>query len=120
MKFAMKPSSYAGRTDFNCKTVVLKPDDPHLPGYLHIEERRALLDKHQKGELTKEQYEMQLKEIVKQHRVNEEKVSRVLLNITVSHGGYVIMHGESMQKYYQVSHVNLCSAFLPYDGADIL
>lgn len=102
MSFAMKADYYTGRTTSN-KKLILTPDDPHLPGCQHMEERRDLLSKHEQGELAKEQYETELKEIVKKHKVNRERVSPKLLSITIPHGAYVIMHGETMQKYYQHS-----------------
>lgn len=54
MKFAMQGGNWSGHKPTTTKEIVLTPDDPHLHGCLKMEERRALLEKHQNGELTKE------------------------------------------------------------------
>ena len=115
MKFAMKGDYWAGQKPTTTKKVVLTPDDPHLRGCLRIEERKTLLDKYQKGELTKGEYETELKNVVSQNRLTRESVSPPLLTLTIPHGGYVIMYGKNMQKYYQVGPINpakqLCHGF---------
>jgi 2OG-Fe(II) oxygenase superfamily len=103
MKFAMHGDYWAGRKSTLTKETVLTPDDPHLRGCLKMEERRGLLQKHQNGELTQEEYETQLKGIVSQHKLTRERISPTLLSLTIPHGGYVIMAGKNMQKYYQHS-----------------
>jgi 2OG-Fe(II) oxygenase superfamily len=103
MKFAMHGDYWAGHKRTSIKGIVLTPDDPHLRGCLKMEERRGLLEKHQNGELTKEEYEAQLKGIVSQHKLTQRRVSPTLLSLTIPHGGYIIMSGKNMQKHYQHS-----------------
>ena len=103
MKFAMHGDYWTGRKPISTKEIVLTPDDPHLRGCLKMEERRGLLEKHQNGELTKEEYETQLKGVVSQHKLTQQRISPTLLSLTIPHGGYVIMSGQNMQKYYQHS-----------------
>ncbi|KAF7502636.1 hypothetical protein GJ744_005411 [Endocarpon pusillum] len=103
MKFAMKGEYWWGKRDDGQGKVTLTPDDPHLPGCPKMQERRALLDKYGKGELTKQEYESQLRDVVRDFKVNRENVSHLLMSVTVPHGGYIIMHGKNMQKYYKHS-----------------
>ncbi len=107
MKFAMKGNYWAGRKPTIKDTVMLTPGDLHLPGCLRMEERRVLLQKVQSGELTKDDYESQLKEVVKGNKVTRDAVSPTLLSLTIPHGGYIIMSGENMQKYYKVSTIKI-------------
>lgn len=105
MKFAMKGMYWTGQKHNSGSKLVVTPDDPNLPGCLKGEERRALRAKLERGELTAEAYEAQLKEVVRGNKVSRDNVSPVLLRLVIPHGGYMIMHGENMQKYYQVSDI---------------
>ena len=107
MKFAMKGGYWWGRKGGGKEKVALTPDDPHLPGCVKMQERRALLDKYDKGELTKEEYQTQLRDVVRDLKVSRDGISPTLMSVTVPHGGYIIMHGKNMQKYYKVSFNNL-------------
>lgn len=103
MKFAMKGAYWLGKKPTTTNRVVLTPDDPHLRGCLKMNERRALLEKRQNDELTREEYETQLRDVVGPiKKIGREDISPMLLSLVVPHGGYVIMHGKNMQKYYQV------------------
>jgi 2OG-Fe(II) oxygenase superfamily len=103
MKFAMHGDYWTGRKPTSTKGIVLTPDDPHLRGYLKMEECRGLLERCQNGELTKEEYETQLKGVVSQNKLVRERISPTLLSLTIPHGGYIIMSGKNMQKHYQHS-----------------
>jgi 2OG-Fe(II) oxygenase superfamily len=105
MMFAMKGAYWAGKKPTTKNEVVLTPDYPHLPGCLRMEERRALLQKFQNGDLTRKEYEDQLKEVVKENWVNIDAVSPTLLRLTIPHGGHIVMRGKNKQKYYQVSAI---------------
>lgn len=120
MKFAMKGRYWYGRKSGSKEKVTLTPDDPHLPGCEKMQERRALLDKYGKGELTKMEYETQLRDVVRDLTVNRENLSPHLLSLTVPHGGYIIMHGKNMQKYYNVSVKQACMTISPKHLADLL
>ena len=104
--FAMKGAYWSGRKSTSKQDVKLTPEDPHLPGCLRMEERRGLLEKFRGSDLTREEYEKQLKEVVKENQLNRSAVSPTLLRLTIPHGGYIIMSGKGMQKYYQVSTIS--------------
>lgn len=89
MKFAMKCAYWSGRKHISRDMVVLARDDPHLPGCLRMEERRALLQGFQSGKLTKAGCETQVKKVVEQNKLTREGVSPTLLSLTVPHGWYL-------------------------------
>jgi hypothetical protein len=85
-----------------------------------MEERMALLQKFQNGEITGGEYEVQLKEVVKVNKPTVEDVSPILLKLTRPHGGYVIMCGKNMQKFYQVSAIKLAWHSLSWTQTDLV
>ena len=75
-------------------------DDPVLKGCQFEDERRELKDKFESGEITREEYEEQRKETFKQRKAGE---AYPLIKMELNHGDLVVMHGENLQKYYEVS-----------------
>lgn len=74
-------------------------DDPVLCGCQLEELRRELKGKLTSGEITKTEYERQMQETCKKRRGSE---AHPFIKMELHHGDLVVMHGEKLQKYFEV------------------
>jgi hypothetical protein len=93
----MKPRYHYGIS----KDKVIVDDDPVLPGCFKYEERLQL--KNERPYLSPEEFEARRKEIFDD--VEFQASSPDMITMYLKHGDMMVMHGEEMQKYYEVSFV---------------
>ena len=98
MKWRLKSKYWCGFKDKARKHY--DPNQPILPGCRKPEERRKL------NELAKTVSTEQLDAAAQEALAfvkNETKTPPVVLEMDLRHGDYMVMHGASMQVYYEVS-----------------
>ncbi len=98
MKWRMKMRFWCGFKDKKCEHY--DPDQPILPGCRKPEERRKL------NELAKTASSAELDaaaQVALAFKKGESKTPPVVLEMDLRHGDYMVMHGASMQLYYEVS-----------------
>ena len=78
----------------------LLQDDPVLKNCDLENERRALKEKFDAGEISSEGYNTARQDLFKGRRGKEAPIS---VKMELHHGDMVVMHGENLQKYYEVS-----------------
>ena len=83
----------------------LLDDDPVLQGCRSESERRTLKEQFKAGEITVDTYDALRREVLLKHGRNGE--ASPTIKMTVNHGDLVVMHGEKLQKYYEVCAVTL-------------
>lgn len=104
MRIRMKSKFYHGHTGpgrgARSRTYKVLRDDPVLQSCRHEDQRRALKQQYESGEITEAQYEDARTEIFQQ----DTKYGRppVLIDMRLKHGDLVVMHGGELQKYYEV------------------
>lgn len=97
MYIRMKYKYYHGFS----KARKLLDDDPVLQGCRFENERRILKEQFKSGEITEDIYNRMRREVLfKNGRGEAPPVIKMVLN----HGDLVVMHGENLQKYYEVCH----------------
>ena len=94
MKIRMKEKYYRG---FSALRIPTK-GDPVLPGCHMYEERAALAERYRDGEIDKDEHDSQLLKTVPRANGNPPTTIEMQLH----HGDLVVMHGENLQKYYEV------------------
>lgn len=87
----------------------LLDDDPVLQGCRFESERRTLKEQFKTGEITKDGYDTLRRAVLFKHSRNGE--ASPIIKMTLNHGDLVVMHGESLQKYYEVCAIALYIAF---------
>jgi hypothetical protein len=107
MLLRMKQKYFLGKTTAG---KYLAGNDPVLPGSQYFEQRRQLKQALQRGEFKEEQYAQKFEEMKKAYNKKKKgKRERVkasaFLQLELKHGDMVVMHGEGLQKYYEVSNM---------------
>lgn len=74
-------------------------DDPVLEGCQLEEHRRELKNKLHSGVISRKEYEQQRQEVSKKRRGTE---ALPFIKLELHHGDLVVMHGEKLQKYFEV------------------
>lgn len=99
MYIRMKDKYYKGFTGsgFNIRPL---NNDPILPGCARYDEKVELLRRFRAGEMTKQQYDKDLLELLK--TITKKEASPTIV-MDLYHGDLMVMHGELLQKYYEVS-----------------
>lgn len=87
----------------------LLDDDPVLQGCRFESERRTLKEQFKTGEITKDAYDTLRRAVLLKHGRNGE--ASPIIKMTLNHGDLVVMHGESLQKYYEVCATALYGVF---------
>ena len=95
MYIRMKDKYYKGFT----KNMKPLDNDPVLPGCAKYEEKIDLIRRFQAGEITKQKYDKDLEKLLKTITKKEAPPTIVL---ELHHGDLMVMHGELLQKYYEV------------------
>lgn len=89
---------YKYRNGFSKAKKVLD-DDPVLEGCQMEEHRRELRGKLDSGAITRKEYEHRRQEASKKCRGGE---AHPFIKMELHHGDLVVMHGEKLQKYFEV------------------
>lgn len=76
-------------------------DDPVLDHCWEHDRRARLKEQRMRGEITEEAYAAQRRALI-----GHKREPPTLVKMDVHHGDLVVMHGENLQKYYEVS-INL-------------
>lgn len=97
MKIRLKDEYFLGHRKRAKKPI---EDDSVLPGCYKPEERKALKERYQQEKLTAENYDKQRMELANDC---PQKESKDLITMDLHHGDLVVMHGTSLQKYYEHS-----------------
>lgn len=84
-------------------------DDPVLPGCQQELQRRELKEKLSSGEITWKDYERRRRESSKKCKNSE---AHPFIKMELHHGDLVVMHGENLQKFYEVCLDHLDSALV--------
>jgi hypothetical protein len=95
MLIRMKYKYYNGFS----KAKKMLDDDPVLAGCQLEEHRRELKDKLDSGTITRQDYERRRQEASKKCRGGE---ASPFIKMELHHGDLVVMHGEKLQKYFEV------------------
>jgi hypothetical protein len=95
MLIRMKYKYYNGFS----KAKKMLDDDPVLEGCQLEEHRRELKDKLDSGMITRQVYERRRQEASKKCRGGE---APPFIKMELHHGDLVVMHGEKLQKYFEV------------------
>lgn len=78
----------------------LLDDDPVLQGCRFENERRTLKEQFKTGKITKDAYDTLRRTVLLKHSRNGE--ASPVIKMALNHGDLVVMHGENLQKYYEV------------------
>lgn len=81
------------------KAKKLLDDDPVLPGCQLEDQRKELKEQLNRGAITRKEYERRRQEGSKKCRATE---ASPFIKMELHHGDLVVMHGENLQKYYEV------------------
>ena len=83
----------------------LLQNDPVLKDCMFEDERRALKEEFDAAEISQDEYDASRRALSKGRRGKEAPVT---IKMELHHGDLVVMHGENLQKYYEVrvSHGN--------------
>lgn len=95
MSIRMKDKYYNGCT----AAKKLVADDPILPGCAKFDEKKALEQEFQSGQIDKAEYDQQRAAIVSGVKRRECPAMCVM---ELNHGDLVVMHGAQLQKYFEV------------------
>jgi hypothetical protein len=77
----------------------LLQDDPVLKGCIFEDERKALKQKLHDGEISQYEYDSSRRAL---SRGRKGKEAPTTIKMELHHGDLVVMHGEKLQKYYEV------------------
>jgi alkylated DNA repair dioxygenase AlkB len=95
MSIRMKYKYYNGLS----KTKTLLKDDPVLVGCRMEAERRSLKSQLAKGEIGQTTYDSLRRKVLQKGKCGEAPIE---IKMELNHGDLVVMHGENLQKYYEV------------------
>lgn len=95
MKFRMKAKYYHGYTKSKNN---LLADDPVLPNCHNEERRRSLKADFEAGKIDQERYNEERKKLP----ISKSREAPAMIKLELNHGDIVVMHGENLQKYYEV------------------
>ena len=76
----------------------LLKEDPVLPGCDKYDSRKGLRDQFRQGIITEKQYDEKRLKILDKY-----KAPPPIIKMETHHGHLIVMHGDSLQKYYEVS-----------------
>lgn len=79
------------------------PDDPLLEGCANYEARAQLKMQYDHGEIDDDDYKRLRKEVFEKSSFSLTANAPDIIGIIMYHGNTVVMHGEDIQKYYEVS-----------------
>lgn len=94
MKIRMKEKYFKGCSARKIPT----KGDPVLPGSSMYEERAELARKYRDGEVEKAEFDSQLQKIF----AKPTRKAQPTIEMQLRHGDLVVMHGEKLQKYFEV------------------
>lgn len=103
MSIRMKDKYFNGFTSKQTANIRPLDNDPFLPGCARYTEKIELRRRLQAGEITQATYEFELKELL---RTISKKEASPCIVMELQHGDLAVMHGESLQKYYEVRLVH--------------
>lgn len=86
------------RVESNAVGTLLQ-DDPVLKDCKFECERSALKEEFEAGELSREEYDGSRRDLFKGRKGKEAPTT---IKMELHHGDLVVMHGENLQKYYEV------------------
>lgn len=96
MSIRMKYKYYNGLS----KTKTLLKDDPVLVGCRMEAERRSLNGQLANGEIDRTTYDSLRRKTLQKGKCGEAPIE---IKMELNHGDLVVMHGENLQKYYEVN-----------------
>lgn len=99
MKIRMKHQYYNGQS----RRGVLLKNDIVLPNCTNEKQRRKWKDQFENGTITKEVYDRRRTTLFRKQRLTGESPTQIQLDL--QHGDLVVMHGEDLQKCYEVREV---------------
>lgn len=82
----------------------LLQDDPVLKDCMFEGERRTLKEEFDAGEISQDEYDASRRAL---SRGRKGKEAPVTIKMELHHGDLVVMHGENLQKYYEVCGCSL-------------
>jgi hypothetical protein len=77
----------------------LLQNDPVLKGCMYEDERRALKEELDAGEISQGEYDASRRALANGRKGKEAPTT---IKMELHHGDLVVMHGENLQKYYEV------------------
>ncbi|KAE8136632.1 2OG-Fe(II) oxygenase superfamily-domain-containing protein [Aspergillus pseudotamarii] len=95
MQIRMKSKYYKGKSSRN----TLLENDPVLPGCAFQLQRQTWKTEFERGMITQSKYDQCRNELFKSHRTQCE--AKPCIKLDIHHGDMVVMHGESLQRYYE-------------------
>ncbi|KAE8329966.1 hypothetical protein BDV39DRAFT_213445 [Aspergillus sergii] len=95
MQIRMKSKYYKGQSNRN----ILLENDPVLPGCAFQLQRQAWKTEFEHGMITQTKYNKYRNEFFKNNRTQCE--AKPCIKLDIHHGDMVVMHGESLQRYYE-------------------
>lgn len=95
MSIRMKYKYYYGCS----KLKNLIAEDPVLDHCCQHDKRAILKDQRMRGEITEEAYAQQRRALI-----GTRREPPTFIKMSIHHGDFVVMHGENLQKYYEVRH----------------
>jgi hypothetical protein len=98
MSIRMKYKYYNGLS----KTKTLLKDDPVLVGCRMEAERRSLKSQLANGEIDQTTYDSLRRKALQKGKCGEAPIG---IKMELNHGDLVVMHGENLQKYYEVDGI---------------
>lgn len=96
MQIRMKSKYYKGQSSRN----ILLENDPVLPGCAFQLQRQTWKAEFEHGMITQTKYNKCRNELFKNNRTQCE--AKPCIKLDIHHGDMVVMHGESLQRYYEV------------------
>lgn len=93
----MKYKYYHGHT----KAMKILQEDPVLDGCKLQEERRLLRNEFVNGGMTADSYDSRRYKLLKPAQ-SKGREAPAVIKMELQHGDFVVMHGENLQKYYEV------------------
>jgi hypothetical protein len=81
------------------KAANILQDDPMLKGCLFERERSALKEKFEAGKISQNEYDNSRRALLAGQKGKEAPAA---IKLELHHGDLVVMHGENLQKYYEV------------------
>lgn len=99
MKIRMKDQYYNGQS----KRGILLKDDIVLPNCRNEKQRQKWKEHFDNGTITKQVYDRRRAALFSKQRLTGESPTQIQLDL--HHGDLVVMHGEDLQKYYEVCEV---------------
>jgi hypothetical protein len=85
--------------------------DPVLKDCKFEDERRALKEEFDEGEISQSEYDASRRALLKGRKGKEAPVA---IKMELHHGDLVVMHGENLQKYYEVGLSIRHSSFVTF------